>query len=179
MEVTIGMVVFAITVVGALFGVFMWIWKTGQEKAVRDNNTDTTLNNHTKTIIDNKAEANLKIAESNLKIEKLESAINTKVEKAEVAILKAQKNSKKKLVKQLKTFDAELKRFEKHELDIQKISSRQTQSEKDLNEIKRQVTDTLKAVQANSEISAGILANVENINKQYETIIKSIASKRE
>lgn len=170
MEVTTGMVVFGITVVGALFGVFMWIWKTGQEKAVRDNNTDTTLNNHTKAITDNKAE-------SNLKIEKLESAINAKVEKAEVAILKAQKSSKKKLVKQLKTFDAELKRFEKHELDIQRISNKQTQSEKDLNEIKRQVTDTLRVVQANSEISAGILANVESINKQYENIIQSLTNK--
>ena len=74
---------------------------------------------------------------------------------------KKQKSDKKKVF-------LEIQKFANHESEIQKVATKQVQSEKDFKELKSGMKDIENTVRANESILNGILSTVKSIDEYYK-----------
>lgn len=134
-EITTGMVIFCVTVVGALFSGFMWIWNMAKDKAVKDNVTDITLANHTSQV----------------------NTLNSLVRDVETKGTKSKKKLEKKVFKQLKIGEDKFKKLDDQEHELKRINEEQTRFNIEIKEIRSEIKDISRSTNATEKIVTGIL----------------------
>ncbi len=135
MEITAGTVTFVVFVFGALFSGFMWIWNMSKDKAVKDNITDTTLNNHTNAI----------------------NVINALVKDVDSKSAKSKKKLEKKVFTQLQKGEDKFKKLDDQEHELRRINEEQTRFRLEIKEIRTDIKDIGRSTNATEKIVTGIL----------------------
>ena len=84
------------------------------------------------------------------------------------AVKKIGKENAKKQKSDKKKVFLEIQKFANHESEIQKVATKQIQSEKDFKELKSEMKDIGNTVRANESILNGILSTVKSIDEYYK-----------